>query len=112
MKKKIVLLLMLSVIVFILGCIGQKETETSEKDRAIAACKEECNSKLREGVDLSNGPCLLDPISDLQDWVCDVAHEPRQDVDNDPKNQCSAYREGKAHHFVEVDPSCNLIKTW
>lgn len=103
---------MLVGIVFFSGCIGQEKIEVPDKDKAVSACVEECNSKLREGVDLTNGPCLLDPISDLPDWVCDVAHEPRQDVDNDPKNQCSTYREGRSHHFVEVDPNCNLIKTW
>jgi hypothetical protein len=41
----------------------------------------------------------------------DIAHDPRQDVDDDPANQCQRYREGEASHFVELDPSGELIRT-
>jgi hypothetical protein len=44
-------------------------------------------------------------------WVVDVAHDPRQAVDDDPANQCEAYREGEADHFVELDPQGRLIRT-
>ena len=59
-----------------------------------------------------NGPCLSDNNSEwnIADWVCDVAHSPRQDVDNLPENQCQAFRNSQAHHFVEVDSSCNFIR--
>ncbi len=43
-------------------------------------------------------------------WVCDVAHSPREDVDNLPENQCREFGEGKANHFVEVNPNCEFIK--
>jgi hypothetical protein len=65
-------------------------------------------------VDLSNGPCLSDALPSgviTPGFVCDVAHSPRQAVDDDPKNQCSAYRDGRASHFVEVDPACAPIRT-
>jgi hypothetical protein len=42
--------------------------------------------------------------------VCDVAHSPRQEVDNNPHNQCQSYLIGQAHHFVEVTPECRLIR--
>ncbi|MEM3572883.1 MAG: hypothetical protein QXJ62_01435 [Nitrososphaeria archaeon] len=59
-----------------------------------------------------NGPCLSDnePNWNIEDWVCDIAHSPRQPIDDLPENQCQAYRNGSAHHFVELDTSCNLIK--
>ena len=60
-------------------------------------------------INLSNGPCLANPINN-SDWVCDVAHNPRQRIDNLPQNQCSAFREGRAHHFVEVDEHCRIIR--
>lgn len=107
-NKKLILLLIGTI--FISGCIGQPSV--SDKDKAISECKQECNNNLKTNVDLNNGPCLLNPISDLPDWVCDVAHEPRQTVDDDSKNQCSVFRNGQAHHFIEVDPNCSLIKTW
>jgi hypothetical protein len=58
--------------------------------------------------DLSAGPCLSNNL--IPDWVADIAHNPRQAVDDLPANQCSAYREGQAHHFVELDLDGNLIR--
>lgn len=103
--KKIICLLLL--ILFFLGC-----TQTSEEERAKMACMEECKKALREGKDLSNGPCLLNPINKVPNWVCDVAHSPREPIDNLEENQCSSYIEGKANHFIEVDPNCNFIRAW
>ena len=98
--------------VILSGCTGQ--TETDVKQKAIDACIEECRTRSvipEWDWESARGPCLLNPIPDTPDWVCDVAHDPRQDVDNLPENQCSEY--GKtANHFVEVDPNCELIKTW
>ena len=62
------------------------------------------------GTDLSSGPCLSNEV--IPDWVCDVAHSPRIEVDNNPVNQCPAFKQKKAHHFVEVDEECKLIKTY
>jgi len=60
------------------------------------------------GVSMAPGPCLgvIKP-----GWVADVAHDPRQDVDDEPENQCAAYREGDADHFVELDPDGNFIRS-
>lgn len=112
MDKKIILLLVLAGIVLSSGCINQKSSGTSEKEKAELACINECSNNLEKGTDLNSGPCLMNPMSNFPDWVCDVVHEPREAVDNDSGNQCSAYIEGNAHHFVEVDTNCNLIKTW
>ncbi len=78
------------------------------RDLCIQLCLEEKN----KGRDLSNGPCLSDNNSKwiVKDWVCDVAHWPRESIDNLPENQCQEYREGKAHHFVEVSPECEFIR--
>lgn len=82
-------------------------SEDGEPLRPRDVCEALCKEKLAAGVDLSNGPCLSNQIAD--NWVCDVAHKPRQEVDNDPANQCPKF--GKtAMHFVEVDPECNFIK--
>ena len=60
------------------------------------------------GVDMARGPCLgvIKP-----GWVADVAHDPRRDVDDEPANQCAAYRRGDADHFVELDPEGNVIRS-
>jgi hypothetical protein len=60
------------------------------------------------GVDMTRGPCLgvIQP-----GWVADVAHDPREDVDDEPANQCAAYRSGVADHFVELDPDGEFIRS-
>jgi hypothetical protein len=59
------------------------------------------------GVEMSRGPCLGVIAAG---WVADVAHDPRQSVDDLPQNQCDAYRTGQASHFVELDPQGRLIR--
>ena len=83
----------------------------SETFQAFEKCKKICENA-KEKIDLSNGPCLANPIEGLENWVCDIAHNPRIEIDNLPENQCSAFREGKAKYFVELDPNCNLIKIY
>jgi len=94
------------IILLVSGCVEKsEEKKMDEKEKAINLCIELC--KNFKG-NLSEGPCLSNNITD--DWVCDVAHNPRIDMDNKPENQCSAFREGKAKHFVEVNTSCELIR--
>lgn len=61
-----------------------------------------------QSVDLTSGPCLgiVAP-----DWVLDIAHNPRQAIDDDPQNQCKEFRNGQVHHFIELDPDGKLIRT-
>ena len=77
--------------------------ESTAKQKCIQACQ----TALDAGQNLENGPCLSNKIAD--DWVCDVAHSPRQAIDNDPANQCPEYGKS-AKHFVEVTPDCKFIK--
>lgn len=64
--------------------------------------------KKAQGVDMENGPCLgtIGP-----DWVLDIAHKPRLPIDDLPQNQCVDFREGRAHHFIELDPNGKLIRS-
>jgi hypothetical protein len=96
--KKVLLFLIMAL----LGC-----TSSQGNQEAADACVAMCESALENGTDLSQGPCLSNEIA--TDWVCDVAHSPRQEVDNNQENQCPWFREGKANHFVEVNPSCEVI---
>jgi hypothetical protein len=114
-KYSIILILVLILEAFLSGCIGQTEQTTTTtttqtlKERAIDTCIQKCRDALNAGQDLSSGPCLDNRI--VEGWVCDVAHSPRQTIDNDPANQCSEF--GKtANSFVEVDTSCNFIRTY
>lgn len=103
MKAKLLILLLIGA-VFISGCV---QTEQSEVEKAKTECIKECQAALNSRIDLSNGPCLSNEI--IKNWVCDVAHEPRQAADNLPENQCEAWQK-TAFHFVEVTPECEFIK--
>ncbi|VVB59788.1 Uncharacterised protein [uncultured archaeon] len=101
MSKKVFIAIALVSVIFAAGCVNPK-------DNAIGSCENLCGQKSNEGQNLSSGPCLSGEIA--PGWVCDIAHNPRQAVDDLPENQCSAFRNGTAHHFVEVDEKCNLIR--
>lgn len=106
MKLPIIALLMVSVIL-VSGCTQQQDIIDRDKVRAETACILFCKQALDKGS-LEEGPCISDDF--LEDWVCDVAHSPRQAVDEKPENQCPSF--GKtANRFVEVDPNCNLIRS-
>lgn len=98
---------LLCVLALAAGC-GGAEIDEAEEQAAIAAARAAYAAARAEGRDLSNGPCLGEVIPN---WVADVAHDPRQKVDDDPANQCEEYRSGEAEHFVELDPDGNLIRT-
>ncbi|HPM75662.1 MAG TPA: hypothetical protein PK961_01125 [bacterium] len=77
------------------------------RDEAVAACQDACQQARKNGAYLEDGPCLWE--GEVDDWVCDVAHDPRTEVDNDPANQCPNYKD-PYEHFVEVDPNtCNAF---
>ena len=86
------------------GCGGGAEAD-AETVRLAKQAYERAKAK---NVDMARGPCLGVIKSG---WVADVAHDPRQDVDDEPANQCAAYREGDADHFVELDPEGNFIRS-
>lgn len=97
-------------LVFISGCISTVQIpEPTEKDIAISRCIELCNWEKNRGRDLSNGPCLSENITN--GWVCDVAHDPREEIDNLEENQCSEWQK-TAFHFVEVTPECKFIRAF
>jgi hypothetical protein len=95
-------IVLLTALVLAAGCGGE-----AEKDVAVAAAHDAYDEAIEQGVDMSNGPCLGEIT---ENWVADVAHEPREGIDDKPANQCEAYRKGEADHFVELDPDGNLIR--
>jgi len=94
---------------------------SSDELKVIEICKKACEARVKNyGVD-NEGKCLLNPVPNYPDWVCDIAHSPRLPIDSLCENMCSEYKEyktlcpnatsvGRASHFVEVDPNCNLIR--
>lgn len=85
-----------------------KSTPKSEIDTAINQARYLYGQKKEMGEDFSNGPCLTNAL--MPNWVVDIARSPRLAVDDLPENQCPAYLEGRAKHFVELDPDGNLIR--
>lgn len=80
----------------------------AQTNLTVQKAQELYQTQKEEGTDFSSGPCLT---NDLQPgWVADIAHNPREPVDNLPENQCSGFREGNTHHFVELDPEGNFIR--
>jgi hypothetical protein len=102
---KLLATVVVTALVLAAGCGGG--VDEAEEQAAVAAAKDAYQEAKAEGVDMTNGPCLG---VIMENWVADVAHDPRQDVDDDPANQCEAYRSGEAGHFVELDPDGNLIR--
>jgi len=98
----------LALAVLALAACGDGSAGGGERAAAISAAKAAYEQAVAAGVDLSAGPCIGNPV--IPGWVADVAHDPRQPVDDDLANQCSTYRSGEAKHFIELDPAGNLIR--
>lgn len=87
---------------------GYKPGVSLEYDRAVNQAQSLFSQKQKLGVDFSNGPCLSNDL--LPGWVADIVHNPRQKIDDLPINQCQAYLEGRAKHFVELDLDGNVVR--
>jgi hypothetical protein len=116
MKRIIILFFVFAIIGLItsgIACVrttSRKPEPGTDAEKAFEEAKKIFVEQKAAGVDMSKGPCLSNEV--IPDWVADVAHWPRQSIDNDPQNQCPAYREGKAHHFIELDPEGNFIRAY
>lgn len=114
MPKNLILLLVLTIILitaYLTLAVNAglpKSLSRAEIDTAINQAKHLYRQEKEKHRDFSNGPCLSDAL--LPNWVVDIAHSPRLPIDDLPQNQCPAYLEGKAQHFVELDPEGNLIR--
>ena len=95
---------------FLVAACGGSSGHSSEQGKAIDAAQQVYDQAKANGTDLSNGPCIAEQLSSLPDWSVDIAHDPRQPIDDQPANQCQFYRQGKTHHFVELDPEGLLLQ--
>lgn len=120
--------ILIIVLLLVSGCINVSEEKQVKKPPlnvsnlnmaleyqiALQKAVEIYQQAVEENKDLSKGPCLSNDLHGNPDypetmWVLDIAHYPREDVDNQPENQCSAFREGKAKNYIEFDPEGHLI---
>jgi hypothetical protein len=93
------------------GAVQLEQKKQTDKSLAIVKCQELCQMEFAsDKVDFEAGQCLREEI--IPDWSCDIAHSPRQTVDDDPVNQCVYFRTGQTHHFVELDGNCSKIKVY
>jgi hypothetical protein len=94
----------------IAGCGGDDDASSSETDQAVATAMDAYDAAKDKGLDFASGPCIAEQLPGLDDWVADIAHDPREDVDDQAENQCQRYRDGEASHFVELTPEGELIR--
>lgn len=79
-----------------------------QDDQAVNQAQFLYREAKKRGVDLSSGPCLTEAL--MPGWVADLVHSPRQKIDDLPENQCRAYSNKDAKHFVELDLNGNVIR--
>lgn len=108
----LILSVIIIVTIFVLGYLkslnqSYKKGTNTEFDDAIVGATDLYRAKV-DGMDLSTGPCLTNDLK--PNWVVDIVHSPRIPIDDLPENQCQAYTEGRAKHFVELDLKGNLIR--
>lgn len=116
MSKKILFIISLlvisvtSVVVYKLNAPinPYKVGSWSEADKAVGQAYYFYSLKRQQGVDISDGPCLSNDL--IPDWVVDLVHNPRTKIDDLLQNQCPAFLEGRANHFVELDINGKLVR--
>ena len=91
------------------GCtqVSEMGSFNGPSQECIALCGQQ-----KAKIDYSKGPCLANPLAQYPNYVCDIAHFPRSPIDDNPQNQCSAFSQGTAKHFIEVSPECHIIGTY
>jgi len=77
----------------------------SEQQEAISGAMELYNKSKESGMEF-NYQCL----GSVGDYAVDIVHVPRTEEDNLPENQCQDYKEGKVHHFIELDKDGNVVR--
>lgn len=80
----------------------------TEIDTMVGRAQKIYKDRKTIGIDFSTGPCLTNDLA--QEWVADIAHNPRMSLDNLAENQCPRFLEGKAKHFVELDLKGEVIR--
>jgi hypothetical protein len=96
----------LAIVMALMGS-GAALAARATKEQAIKLAQQAYQEAQARGESLAQGPCLG---AIMPGWVVDIAHKPRQTIDDRPENQCAAYRMGEAGHFVELDPQGNVIR--
>jgi hypothetical protein len=112
MRPRLVLPSFIAAVVVLATACGSSgsNVEPSGSQRAVDEAQAAFRQLQTGGEDLSAGPCISESLPGLPDWVADIAHDPRQPIDDEAANQCQRYRSGQAHHFVELNVDGQLIR--
>ena len=120
------ILLSLFLLILLVGCTAEKAKSSLDLSKlnwgleaqiALQKSNDVYQQAKAAGQDLTNGPCLSNALHGNADypetmWVLDIAHNPRADVDNQPENQCSAFRGRTAYNFMELTLEGELIEIY
>ena len=104
----IVIVLVSFATIYFFDGFKQKMTPKNEIETAINQANFLYRQRKASSEDFSTGPCLSNAL--MPGWVVDIVHSPRLSIDDLSENQCPAYIEGKAAHFVELDTEGNLVR--
>ena len=111
MKKKIlVMLLIVFLVVVVLIFVFYLRSCCEKSDNYLESRAVDLyNVKKAQGVDFDS-QCLGILKGVQGNYVVDIVHVPRSAEDNLPENQCEAYRNGTATHFIELDKKGNIVR--
>ena len=104
MRAALIIPVLLAVVA-ISGCAVSNNA--SGASQASLLCRQQCVDISSSSMDFSRGPCINDNL--MEGWVCDMAHDPRESVDDIAANQCPSFGKS-ASHFVEVSENCQVIR--
>jgi hypothetical protein len=112
--NKLISILTIMIVFMVSGCLNNsEEIEQTISTDPQERCVEVCRDQIAAGVDLNIGPCLSETNGvewNIEDWSCDVVHQPREIIDDTSLHQCQEYRKENTNHFVEVSPNCEFIR--
>jgi len=110
----VVMIILLFFVVQVLPMKEPVKQMTKDELKVFETAKEKCIALCtlyKDDVNINKGPCLSDLYSfKVDNWVCDVAHKPRTNVDDKNENQCKAFMDGDANKFIEITPDCKFIR--
>jgi len=103
----IIILIVTGVVFFALTPQTAPNGVSSKEDSEIISKATDLYQESKEsGTDFSNGPCL----GVIDDYAVDITHNPREQIDELPENQCQAYINGDVSHFIELTPGGTFIR--
>ena len=71
------------------------------KTNALRQARTLLDQKLKSGYDLDTRPCLAEEI--VPGWAIDLVHQPIEEVDKLPQNQCQKYISGEVENIILFD---------